>query len=184
MQPPAFTPAERGIYFELERRGKGPSLSIYLSALSNYRQLFSPPPSVCPHSLSVTTQKTCYSSPPRRHTLSTLTSPHIASPPEIKMMEGMGGFDWLRCWDVILKCVLVCVWVCVCVCVCMRGEGPGQSVMLGLLHRKLICLYFIPHFGSDEPAPHSGCGWPSFTTLCASLSLSLFLPFLSPCLII
>lgn len=34
---------------------------------------------------------------------------------EIEMMEGMGGFDWLRCWDVILrrlKCE-VCVNVCV-----------------------------------------------------------------------
>lgn len=62
----------------------------------------------------------------------------------------------------MLRCnleVRACVRMGVCVCVfCKRGEGPGQCAMLGLLHRKLICLYFIPHFGSDEPAPHSGCG--------------------------
>lgn len=34
-----------------------------------------------------------------------------------------------------------------------RREGAGACVMLSLLHLKFICLYFIPHFSSDEPTP-------------------------------
>lgn len=106
------------------------------------------------------------------------TTPSKPSPPpppcaglEIEMREGIGGFDWLRCWDVILcepKCE-VCAWW-VGMCVRKRGKGLGRCVILGLLHCKFICLYFIPHFGSDEPAPHFNCGWPSFTALCDSPS--------------
>lgn len=86
--------------------------------------------------------------------------------------EGGRVFDWLRCWDVIL-CKSKCVgWLCGGNCLCAKEETlQWQCVMLGLLHRKLICLYFIPHFSSDEPALDSDCGWPSFTALCDSHSL-------------
>lgn len=47
---------------------------------------------------------------------------------EIEMREGVGGFDWLRCWDVILsklKCVLA-GWLCVCGCEKKKKNGWGN----------------------------------------------------------
>lgn len=59
---------------------------------------------------------------------STPSSPAHPPPPcaglELEMREAVGGFDWLRCWDVIL-CKLKCEvcasgWVCV-----SKREGAG-----------------------------------------------------------
>lgn len=98
---------------------KGFSLSLSLSPLTDYRQLIFIRPSLCLFlSLPLSTPKkpVTYSSPPPH-------PPHPHPPCaglEIEMMEAMGGFDWLRCWDVILsklKCEVCacCVYVRVCV---------------------------------------------------------------------
>lgn len=61
------------------------SLSLYLPALSNYRQLcFPPPPSVCPHSLSLSPPQKPVTPPlpPPTHPTATPSppSPHLTSP--------------------------------------------------------------------------------------------------------
>lgn len=101
--------------------------------------------------------------PPEPH----LTSPNVAFPPRWLRDPADGGngtFWWTKMlrWNLeqaeIWRVGLCVASMLVCACVFVhvwlkRGKGPGQCVMLGLLHLKLICLYFIPHFSSDEPAP-------------------------------
>lgn len=180
---PAFTPTECGVYVDQQQEVKvsvsiSLSLCLSLAPLSGYRQVFFfffLLPSVVflfllflrhhPKNLLLLLPP----HPPHPHPASTLCWVRDRD-------EGGNGRFWLtkvlRCNLVQAEMWSVCSWLHVCV---KRGKGPGRCVMLGLLHRKLICLYFIPHFGSDEPAPHSSCGWPSFATLCDSLSLSLSL---------
>lgn len=117
----------------------GDSLSLSLFPLSDYRQLFFPPPPSLCSLLSLSPSKKKPVTPPPHHTLTPRLHPCAGL--GIEMMEGMGGFDWLKCWDVIL-CKLKCE---VCVCVWER-KGLGQCVMLGFIASQAHLFVFYTSF--------------------------------------
>lgn len=124
-----FSTTECEMYFELQQGVRvSPSFSLFFSlSLSAPCQVIGTifPLFSCPLFLLFI----CHH--PENLLLLPHTTPSSPAPPpppcaglELEMREAMGGFDWLRCWDVIL-CKLKCEvyasgWVCV-----SKREGAG-----------------------------------------------------------
>lgn len=77
---------------------------------------------------------------------------HYQLHPSLSMLEMLEGRARQRRWDVILSSSGYIFERSSCVRQ-RRREWAGACVKLSLLLLKFICLYFIPHFSSDKPAP-------------------------------